>query len=72
MSVCISLLLFGGRSCLESFSVEENGLFIFQEDLQVALSQGGRLLECINEPLQTDPEYSMTYDELENLDTVQR
>ncbi|KAG8004500.1 Guanine nucleotide exchange factor DBS [Nibea albiflora] len=28
-----------------------------KEDLQVALSQGGRLLECINEPLQTDPEY---------------
>ncbi|KAA8579827.1 hypothetical protein FQN60_006920 [Etheostoma spectabile] len=43
-----------------------------KEDLQVALSQGGRLLECINEPLQTDPEYSMTYDELENLATVQR
>ncbi|XP_036946549.1 guanine nucleotide exchange factor DBS-like isoform X1 [Acanthopagrus latus] len=43
-----------------------------KEDLQVALSQGGRLLECINEPLQTDPEYRMTYDELENLATVQR
>uniref|UniRef100_A0A3Q3F4I3 Mcf.2 cell line derived transforming sequence-like a n=1 Tax=Labrus bergylta TaxID=56723 RepID=A0A3Q3F4I3_9LABR len=43
-----------------------------KEDLQVALSQGGRLLECINEPLQTEPEYSMTYDELENLATVQR
>ncbi|XP_074520655.1 guanine nucleotide exchange factor DBS-like [Halichoeres trimaculatus] len=43
-----------------------------KEDLQVALSQGGRLLDCINEPLQTDPEYSMTYDELENLATVQR
>lgn len=43
-----------------------------KEDLQVALSQGGRLLECINEPLQTDPEYNMTYDEQENLDTVQR
>ncbi|XP_059183827.1 guanine nucleotide exchange factor DBS isoform X3 [Centropristis striata] len=43
-----------------------------KEDLQVALSQGGRLLECINEPLQTDPDYSMTYDELENLATVQR
>uniref|UniRef100_A0AAQ5YHG0 Mcf.2 cell line derived transforming sequence-like a n=1 Tax=Amphiprion ocellaris TaxID=80972 RepID=A0AAQ5YHG0_AMPOC len=43
-----------------------------KEDLQVALSQGGRLLECINEPLQTDPEYSMTHDELENLATVQR
>ncbi|XP_070850320.1 guanine nucleotide exchange factor DBS isoform X4 [Chaetodon trifascialis] len=43
-----------------------------KEDLQVALSQGGRLLECINEPLQADPEYSMTYDEVENLATVQR
>ncbi|XP_033957164.1 guanine nucleotide exchange factor DBS isoform X2 [Pseudochaenichthys georgianus] len=43
-----------------------------KEDLQVALSQGGRLLECINEPLHTDPEYNMTYDELENLATVQR
>ncbi|XP_074482684.1 guanine nucleotide exchange factor DBS isoform X4 [Sebastes fasciatus] len=43
-----------------------------KEDLQVALSQGGRLLECINEPLQKDPEYSMTYDEQENLATVQR
>lgn len=59
-------------SCLASFSVEDNYLLNFQEDLQVALSQGGRLLECINEPLQTDPEYSMTYDELENLATVQR
>ncbi|XP_056287598.1 guanine nucleotide exchange factor DBS isoform X4 [Pseudoliparis swirei] len=43
-----------------------------KEDLQVALSQGGRLLECKNEPLQTEPEYSRTNDELENLDTVQR
>ncbi|KAM9766297.1 guanine nucleotide exchange factor DBS isoform 3-T3 [Menidia menidia] len=43
-----------------------------KEDLQVALSQGGRLLECINEPLQTDPEYTMTHDEMENLATVQR
>lgn len=50
----------------------ENDLLDFQEDLQVALSQGGRLLECINEPLQTDPEYGMTSDELENLATVQR
>lgn len=59
-------------SCPASFSAEDNYLLNFQEDLQVALSQGGRLLECINEPLQTDPEYSMTYDELENLATVQR
>ncbi|XP_040888161.1 guanine nucleotide exchange factor DBS isoform X3 [Toxotes jaculatrix] len=43
-----------------------------KEDLQVALSQGGRLLDCINEPLQTDPEYNMTHDEQENLATVQR
>ncbi|KAM9327952.1 guanine nucleotide exchange factor DBS isoform 2-T2 [Pholidichthys leucotaenia] len=43
-----------------------------KEDLQVALSQGGRLLDCINEPFQTDPDYNMTHDELENLATVQR
>nr|XP_020447632.1 guanine nucleotide exchange factor DBS-like isoform X2 [Monopterus albus] len=43
-----------------------------KEELQVALSQGGHLLDCINEPLQTDPEYTMTHDELENLATVQR
>ncbi|XP_055083753.1 guanine nucleotide exchange factor DBS-like isoform X2 [Periophthalmus magnuspinnatus] len=43
-----------------------------KEDLQVALSQGKRLLECINEPLQEDPEYHMTQDEMENLLTVQR
>ncbi|XP_054880984.1 guanine nucleotide exchange factor DBS isoform X2 [Poeciliopsis prolifica] len=43
-----------------------------KEDLKVALSQGGRLLACINEPLQTDPDYSMTQDEMENLATVQR
>lgn len=38
----------------------------------MALSQGGRLMDCIKEPLLTDPEYSMTYDEVENLATVQR
>ncbi|PWA32253.1 hypothetical protein CCH79_00013178 [Gambusia affinis] len=43
-----------------------------KEDLKVALSQGGRLLASINEPLQTDPDYSMTQDEMENLATVQR
>ncbi|XP_047433132.1 guanine nucleotide exchange factor DBS [Mugil cephalus] len=43
-----------------------------KEDLQVALSQGRRLLDCINEPLQTDPEYNMMHDEMENLATVQR
>uniref|UniRef100_A0A3B3VFZ6 MCF.2 cell line derived transforming sequence like n=1 Tax=Poecilia latipinna TaxID=48699 RepID=A0A3B3VFZ6_9TELE len=42
-----------------------------KEDLKVALSQGRRLLACINEPLQTDPDYSMTQDEMENLATVQ-
>uniref|UniRef100_A0A3Q3IYV1 Mcf.2 cell line derived transforming sequence-like a n=1 Tax=Monopterus albus TaxID=43700 RepID=A0A3Q3IYV1_MONAL len=41
-----------------------------KEELQVALSQGGHLLDCINEPLQTDPEYTMTHDELENLATA--
>ncbi|CAL8308769.1 unnamed protein product [Merluccius merluccius] len=41
-------------------------------DLQVALSQGSRLLESINEPLHSDPDYNMTHDELENLATVQR
>ncbi|CAL9698451.1 unnamed protein product [Knipowitschia caucasica] len=43
-----------------------------KEDLQVALSQGHRLLLCINEPLQVDPEYDMSQDEMENLVTVQR
>ncbi|XP_023185663.1 guanine nucleotide exchange factor DBS isoform X1 [Xiphophorus maculatus] len=43
-----------------------------KEDLKVALSQGRRLLACINEPLQTDPDYNMTQDEMENLATVQR
>ncbi|TWW64194.1 Guanine nucleotide exchange factor DBS DBL's big sister MCF2-transforming sequence-like protein [Takifugu flavidus] len=43
-----------------------------KEDLQVALSQGGRLLDCIKEPLRTDPEYNMTHDDVENLATVQR
>ena len=43
-----------------------------QEDLCVALGQGGRLLESINEPLQREPDYTMNQDELENLATVQR
>ncbi|KAL1022263.1 hypothetical protein UPYG_G00024410 [Umbra pygmaea] len=43
-----------------------------KEDLCVALGQGGRLLESINEPLQRDPDYTMNQDELENLATVQR
>ena len=65
-----------GAASVPSFprelSVYDNDLFNFQEDLQVALSQGRRLLDCINEPLQTDPEYNMTHDEQENLATVQR
>ncbi|XP_055764893.1 guanine nucleotide exchange factor DBS-like isoform X9 [Salvelinus fontinalis] len=43
-----------------------------KEDLCVALGQGGRLLESINEPLQREPDYIMNQDELENLATVQR
>ncbi|KAM6945478.1 guanine nucleotide exchange factor DBS [Aplochiton taeniatus] len=43
-----------------------------KEELFVALGQGGRLLESINEPLLRDPDYSMNHDELENLATVQR
>uniref|UniRef100_A0A8C7PEW3 Mcf.2 cell line derived transforming sequence-like a n=1 Tax=Oncorhynchus mykiss TaxID=8022 RepID=A0A8C7PEW3_ONCMY len=43
-----------------------------KEDLCVALGQGGRLLESINEPLQREPDYKMNQDELENLATVQR
>ncbi|KAK2856819.1 hypothetical protein Q5P01_005554 [Channa striata] len=54
---------------LHNHSLKKNKM---KEDLQVALSQGGRLMEYINEPLKTDPDYSMTHDELENLATVQR
>ncbi|XP_075873608.1 guanine nucleotide exchange factor DBS-like isoform X3 [Nelusetta ayraudi] len=43
-----------------------------KEDLQVAVSQGGRLLDCIKEPIHADPDYNMTCDEVENLATVQR
>ncbi|KAJ8397932.1 hypothetical protein AAFF_G00432790 [Aldrovandia affinis] len=43
-----------------------------KEDLRIALSQGNRLLESINEPLVKDLDYSMNQDELENLATVQR
>lgn len=43
-----------------------------QEDLRIALCQGSRLLESINEPLVKDPDYTMNQDELENLATVQR
>ncbi|XP_066517251.1 guanine nucleotide exchange factor DBS isoform X2 [Hoplias malabaricus] len=43
-----------------------------KEDLKIALSQGERLLESINEPLVSDPDYNMNHDEKENLATVQR
>ncbi|XP_046693203.1 guanine nucleotide exchange factor DBS isoform X6 [Silurus meridionalis] len=43
-----------------------------KEDLKIALGQGGRLLDSINEPLASDPDYNMNHDELENLATVQR
>ncbi|XP_054626261.1 guanine nucleotide exchange factor DBS isoform X3 [Dunckerocampus dactyliophorus] len=56
-------------SLLHAHSLKKDKM---KEDLQVAQSQGGRLLECINEPLRTDPDYSMTHDELDNLATVQR
>lgn len=47
------------------------GVFV-QEDLLVALGQGSRLLESINEPVVRDPDHNMNQDELENLATVQR
>nr|XP_057906787.1 guanine nucleotide exchange factor DBS isoform X2 [Doryrhamphus excisus] len=56
-------------SLLHAHSLKKDKM---KEDLQVAQSQGGRLLECINEPLHTDPDYNMTHDELDNLATVQR
>ncbi|XP_066562290.1 guanine nucleotide exchange factor DBS isoform X3 [Amia ocellicauda] len=43
-----------------------------KEDLQIALNQGNRLLESINEPIVKDPDYKMNQDEMENLATVQR
>ncbi|XP_056627696.1 guanine nucleotide exchange factor DBS isoform X6 [Triplophysa dalaica] len=43
-----------------------------KEDLRIALCQGGRLLESINEPVVKDPDYTMNQDEQENLSTVQR
>lgn len=38
----------------------------------MALGQGSRLLESINEPVVRDPDHNMNQDELENLATVQR
>lgn len=38
----------------------------------MALGQGSRLLERINEPVVRDPDHNMNQDELENLATVQR
>uniref|UniRef100_A0A672Z2A2 Mcf.2 cell line derived transforming sequence-like b n=1 Tax=Sphaeramia orbicularis TaxID=375764 RepID=A0A672Z2A2_9TELE len=43
-----------------------------KDDLLVALEQGSRLLESINEPVVRDPDHNMNQDELENLATVQR
>ncbi|KAM3607447.1 uncharacterized protein V6R79_007932 [Siganus canaliculatus] len=43
-----------------------------KEDLLVALGQGSRLLESINEPVVRDPDHNMNQDEMENLATVQR
>ncbi|XP_034549969.1 guanine nucleotide exchange factor DBS isoform X1 [Notolabrus celidotus] len=43
-----------------------------KEDMMVALGQGSRLLESINEPVVRDPDHNMNQDELENLATVQR
>ncbi|XP_037542487.1 guanine nucleotide exchange factor DBS [Nematolebias whitei] len=43
-----------------------------KEDILVALGQGSRLLESINEPIMRDPDHNMNQDELENLATVQR
>lgn len=38
----------------------------------MALGQGGRLLESINEPIAKNPDHNMNQDEMENLATVQR
>ncbi|XP_047227481.1 guanine nucleotide exchange factor DBS isoform X4 [Girardinichthys multiradiatus] len=43
-----------------------------KDDILVALNQGSRLLENINEPVIRDPDHNMNQDELENLATVQR
>uniref|UniRef100_A0A8C7WBF6 MCF.2 cell line derived transforming sequence like n=1 Tax=Oncorhynchus mykiss TaxID=8022 RepID=A0A8C7WBF6_ONCMY len=43
-----------------------------KEDLHVALGQGSRLLESINEPVVRDPDHNRNQGELENLSTVQR
>ncbi|XP_037133117.1 guanine nucleotide exchange factor DBS isoform X4 [Syngnathus acus] len=56
-------------SLLHSHSLKKDNM---KEDLRVSQSQGARLLDYINEPFQTDTEYLMTHDELENLATVQR
>ncbi|XP_044073332.1 guanine nucleotide exchange factor DBS isoform X10 [Siniperca chuatsi] len=43
-----------------------------KDDLLVALGQGSKLLESINEPVVRDPDHNMNQDELENMATVQR
>uniref|UniRef100_A0A3P8NAW1 Mcf.2 cell line derived transforming sequence-like a n=1 Tax=Astatotilapia calliptera TaxID=8154 RepID=A0A3P8NAW1_ASTCA len=57
---------------LQTHTLKKDTMKVGDEDLRVAQSQGGRLLDCINEPLKADPEYNMTHDEQENLATVQR
>lgn len=57
---------YGARALLVTLDV------FVQEDLLVALGQGSRLLESINEPVVRDPDHNMNQDELENLATVQR
>ncbi|XP_028447597.1 guanine nucleotide exchange factor DBS isoform X2 [Perca flavescens] len=53
-------------------SIHTNKKDKMKEDLLVALGQGSRLLESINEPVVRDPDHNMNQDELENLATVQR
>uniref|UniRef100_A0A669CB65 MCF.2 cell line derived transforming sequence like n=1 Tax=Oreochromis niloticus TaxID=8128 RepID=A0A669CB65_ORENI len=57
---------------LQTHTLKKDTMKVGDEDLRVAQSQGGRLLDCINEPLKADPEYNMMHDEQENLATVQR
>ena len=53
-------------------NISESVCVCLQGDLLVALGQGRRLLESINEPVVQDPDHNMNQDELENLATVQR
>lgn len=47
-------------------------IFLFQDDLKLAVQQGGTLLSCIKEPVSKDPNCKLTPDELENMATVER